>query len=172
LSINTSGVGVPVAYGRQGKAWKYTVKQVGHTKRSLARGRKSKKNDGRAPDTAKDLLGKKARDRNQKTESNPDPKPPVKIDNVAMKNYGYIWHRNSCWLDSSLQVLYVTVMGDWLTFESRLSDAPTSSHVIQLFKHLDNRRRLEQASDESQPDFEDVMDTLSTYRSILRGFLF
>ncbi|PPQ88302.1 hypothetical protein CVT25_012365 [Psilocybe cyanescens] len=88
--------GILIRYGAP-EPWKGTAGKIGHTKPSRAidpQEVKRKKNDGRPPDTIKELT---------KTVKN------QKIPVIWAPNLGppsYKWNNNSCWLDSSLELLY------------------------------------------------------------------
>ncbi|PPQ89858.1 hypothetical protein CVT25_004737 [Psilocybe cyanescens] len=93
---NAAQNGILIRYGAP-EPWKGTAGKIGHTKPSHAidpQEVKRKKNDGRPPDTLKELT---------KTVKN------QKIPVIWAPNLGppsYKWNNNSCWLDSSLELLY------------------------------------------------------------------
>jgi hypothetical protein len=68
--------------------------------------KRRKKNDGRPPDTVKELLGL-PNSRKVNTSNNLNLGPPA-----------YPWSSNSCWLDASLQVLYMAVTRDFDEFKT------------------------------------------------------
>jgi len=131
--------GAKVRYG-QSEPWKKTAIKIGRTKPSRASRPEKKKNDGRPPDTSKELLGKKKKKKPLKTSPSPETDfgPP-----------SYPWVDNSCWLDSSLELLFVTVMRDFDDFSSLFASVPTKSLLYQFYKVMDSRKCLpEDASNE------------------------
>ena len=89
---------------------------LGRTKPSRApkpEERRRKKNDGRPPDTVKELLG---RPRSRKVvEVN---SAPITSNKPNLGPPAYPWSGNSCWLDVSLQVLYMAVTRDFNEFRT------------------------------------------------------
>ena len=108
--------GVPIRYGAP-EYWKAKAAILGHTKPSRAprpEGKRRKKNDGRPPDTVKDLLlhpKKKA-----VAKGKPPKKPPKKRANLGPP--AYRWSDNSCWLDAPLQILYMAITRDFDKFKT------------------------------------------------------
>jgi len=116
---------------------------------------KRKKNDGRPPDTVKELLmpkvkkkqltieeslPKKTAARKPKTTNKKEDSllPPAYL---ALEHPSYPWNQNSCWLDTSLQLLYVAVHSSVPEFR-RIYDALPEDSTIQvvltgLFKRYD-----------------------------------
>lgn len=76
--------GTLVYYGDRERAWKKNAEEYGRTKLTQNR-KKTIPNDGRPPDTAKVLMN-------------------GKITTSFLP--GYPWRDNSCWLDTSLELLY------------------------------------------------------------------
>jgi hypothetical protein len=76
--------------------------------------KRRKKNDGRPPpDTVKELLGHKNSKEVEKVKN-----PPKAIKKLDFGLPSYPWSDNSCWLDASLQVLYMAVTRDFNDFET------------------------------------------------------
>jgi hypothetical protein len=55
---------------------------------------------------------------------------------------GPTWNQNSCWIDSSLQLLYMAIVRDFHTFESRFSGLKEDSIMHQLYQQINTRRLL------------------------------
>ena len=61
---------------------------------------------------------------------------------------GYKWKNNSCWLDSSLQLLFVVIMRDFATFSQRVSQSvPEKSAIDAFITHINSRRLLNEEFD-------------------------
>lgn len=109
--------GIPTRYG-QAERWKLTAERIGCTKPSRApeaAAKRRQKNDGRPPDTSKELLkSPRASPMKSKTVKPKSIKPktvkfatPVIDKPIGMPSYK--WKASSCWLDTSLEILYITV---------------------------------------------------------------
>ncbi|KAJ7658759.1 hypothetical protein DFH06DRAFT_442939 [Mycena polygramma] len=112
--------GVKIFYGRDRQPWKRAAQAFGYTKpsRHLAAKRISRqsKSDGRPPDTGKALMGRKA----------------VQVP-VTEYEKGYKWRNNSCWLDSSLTVLFAAASRDYSeSMEPMFSDLPPNHPLRDL----------------------------------------
>jgi hypothetical protein len=106
---------VPIRYGAP-EYWKTKAATLGRTKPSRAPNpeeKRRKKNDGRPPDTVKELLGHPNSKKVAKV--NPAPKASKKFE---LGLPAYPWSGNSCWLDASLQVLYMAVTRDFNEFKT------------------------------------------------------
>jgi hypothetical protein len=69
-------------------------------------------NDGRAPDTRSQLLGKKTKEEHEKAAAT-----------SATKQFGFVlfpWDKNSCWVDVGLTLLDVALSRNWDDFQSIL----------------------------------------------------
>ena len=106
---------MPIRYGAP-EYWKVKAATLGRTKPSRAPNpeeKRRKKNDGRPPDTVKELLGQT---------NSKDIERPKKTSKQSKKlDFGlpaYPWSDNSCWLDASLQVLYMAVTSNFNDFET------------------------------------------------------
>lgn len=111
--------GVPIRYGAP-EYWKVKAATIGRTKPSRAPQpdeKRRKKNDGRPPDTVKELFGHPNMKKNtvKKVKPAPGPEVPNKPDFGVP---AYPWSGNSCWLDASLQVLYMAVTRDFYDFQT------------------------------------------------------
>ncbi|KAJ7017996.1 hypothetical protein C8F04DRAFT_978179 [Mycena alexandri] len=110
-------VGVPIRHG-QAEPWKVIAQHIGRTKPgrapNAANSRRKLKNDGRPPDTSAELLGKLK---------------SGKGASKAAPHSSYPWSRNSCWLDSSLELIFNPVMRDFLGFSSRHTLPGSASDV-------------------------------------------
>ncbi|KAF9547111.1 hypothetical protein CPC08DRAFT_648853 [Agrocybe pediades] len=91
--------GTPIRYG-ESEPWKKTAAKIGRTKPSrapdIAETKRKSKSDGRPPDTVKELVITPAK----KKKKNTDP---------LFDNPSYPWNLNSCWLDTSLQILFIAL---------------------------------------------------------------
>ncbi|KIM36003.1 hypothetical protein M413DRAFT_32045 [Hebeloma cylindrosporum] len=137
--LNAVSKGTPIRYGAP-EPWKVKAAAIGRTKPSRAprpEEKKRKKNDGHPPDSVKELL---LAPTTKLTVPKP-PKPMIKELLTAPKlqvtapklltapikpapappgfQFGpasYPWKDNSCWLDASLEVLYVAIERDFPEF--------------------------------------------------------
>ncbi len=80
----------------------------------------------------------------------------------------YPWASNSCWLDSALEAIFQVIMRDFSSFETRFAEVPTNSVLYQLYRILDQRRRVYQdrTSENNKPAY------LSIQRDALREVLY
>ena len=88
-----------MSYGKA-EHWKAVAAEIGRTKPSrapAAQARRRKKNDGRPPDTSAELLKSKRPKRGPAGAPKTIP---------AQRITSYRWKDNSCWLDTSLELLY------------------------------------------------------------------
>jgi len=151
--------GIPIRYGAP-EPWKAKAVAIGRTKPSRAPkldDKKRKKNDGRPPDTIKDLLlntaTKKATKSTQKITKAPKLGPAA-----------YQWSTNSCWLDASLQVLYIIVTKHYNEFNGIFQHLKEDCGLRALYEAVNARVDLDL-------DDENVYDTLMSQRDQLRIFL-
>jgi len=137
--------------------------KIGRTKPTRApgaSGRKRTKNDGRPPDTIKELLlGKPTK--KQKKEVSKLLKDVLQVKKLE-GNPSYPWHNNSCWLDTSLELLYATVSHDFEEFTYACKPLPPGSLLRFLHDVLQKRQDL----DRSMPN---ISDTLADQRNELRS---
>ncbi|KAJ6623168.1 hypothetical protein B0H10DRAFT_825258 [Mycena sp. CBHHK59/15] len=119
LLANGEKHGVLTRYGKQ-EPWKETAHAFGRTKlnRPATQSGFNGKTDSRPPDTSKSLLGSKRKR---------TPEKPLKF--MA----GCPWVDMSCWLDTSLQLFWMTAERDYSSCFKRLfSDLPTTSFLSKL----------------------------------------
>ncbi|KAF4618104.1 hypothetical protein D9613_012649 [Agrocybe pediades] len=122
---------MPGAKIRYGKAepWKDNVATLGRTKRSrdpATSKKRQTKSDGRPPDTINELLLKAPKKK--------------KAESLSKLSPSYPWSNNSCWLDTSLQVLFMAVNrlpGDYASLNTLWT---TDSPFQSLFNGLLQRR--------------------------------
>jgi hypothetical protein len=83
-----------------------------------------------------------------------------------MKRASYKWSNNSCWLDTSLELLFIAISRDFETsFSPRLSEL-TDADSLSLLSHAFEARTVIQGSDPSAP--EDIVNVLFAQRESLR----
>ncbi|KAJ6461966.1 hypothetical protein DFH09DRAFT_1114122 [Mycena vulgaris] len=160
--------GVAIRYG-MAEAWKYTKARDGLSKRSRAM-RRSSRRDGRPPDTSKELVGRghKGRISASKGQTSTPAKRPSTA--VAPLRPGYPWHKNSCYLDTSLELIFQTVSRDFHRhFGARASDLHEAESLSQLYEHMALRRAVE--DDPSGGTSPVVLQTLATQRESFRTFI-
>ena len=108
---------------------------IGQTKpghASCPEDKNRKKNDGCPPDTKDELLY------------------PSKNTNTVSK-FGppsYPWDANSCWLDTSLELLFVPVMRNFNDFSSLFNSVPKNSGLYALYTTLNSRRLINHDEDD------------------------
>lgn len=180
-----------IRYG-QAEPWKVVQQKIGRTKKSRAKDlaeKKQKKNDGRPPDTSKELLGTKPKPKKaaQSKKVGPPPSslpettnaPPTKTSHQNLKSSksktpntslilsspSYPWDRNSCWLDTSLQLLYVAVLHSTFDFMSIEAALPKNSSLRQVVSALLGRYYREQGG------IPAVADDLAKERDDIRTML-
>ncbi|KAF9030656.1 hypothetical protein BJ165DRAFT_1358700 [Panaeolus papilionaceus] len=140
--------GTPIRYG-DAEPWKVIASHLGRTKKTRgepADSKKRKRNDGRPPDTAKELLpkrprndGTKRRDASKSKEAKPTKHPvPILLSHPLL----YPWNQNSCWLDSSLQLLYVCLSKDWGVVDIIIDGLSKDSAIKLVLEHFKYRQRL------------------------------
>lgn len=129
--------GIKTRYG-DGEPWKKLVLTHGRTKKSRAPEQytmravhQRSRNDGRPPDTIKDL----APSLKTKSLSHRLPAP-------TLLHPGYIWDSNLCWLDAALEAIFNVIMRDYSSFASRFDRVPQDSLLYSLFHVIDERRSL------------------------------
>jgi len=146
--------------------------QIGRTKPTRApdaADRRRKKNDGRPPDTAKELLDPKKTEKQDKQVqqvvnvlNKQTKKAPAKSDiNIASAIPSYPWQNNSCWLDTSLELLYTTVCYDFNEFSQACQQLRSDSPLHSLHHIFHIRQNLAQST-------PNISTTLSKQRNYLR----
>jgi hypothetical protein len=152
---------VPIRYG-EAERWKKVKEKIGRTKPTRAPGASEKKrvkNDGRPPDTTNELLisgpskmqRKEAKDLQKKLNK---PIPPKQIPS-------YQWEKNSCWLDTSLELLHATVSFGFEEFTQVCRDLPSESILRTIFDMLEVRQYVPH-------DTPDLMQSMALQRTQLR----
>ncbi|KAJ7440431.1 hypothetical protein FB451DRAFT_1191601 [Mycena latifolia] len=128
--------GVPIRYG-QAEPWKVISQVIGRTKPGRAPEASSSKrgtNDGRPPDTSAELLGKSKGSKGT-SKAGSKPKPPARL-------VGYPWSKNSCWLDSGLELLFSAITRDFPDFSFVFEDIDPACGIAPLFKVMNLRKTL------------------------------
>lgn len=151
-----------IRYGAP-EPWKAKAAAIGRTKPTRApkpADKKHKKNDGRPPDTIKDLMPMG----NQKRPKNLAPKarPP---EEIKFGPASYQWHANSCWLDASLQVLYTGITPNFEEFTKVFRSLKPGSALNTLYRTINDRFELD-------PEEDNITVILGFQRDQLRIFLY
>jgi hypothetical protein len=156
--------GKPIRYG-EAEPWKRIKELIGttHPARLPGHHRQRTKNDGRAFDTNEELLGI-GKEKHQNPERGEENgvysqafvqaglvlhKKSNKSSTQALKAtsiQGYIWHRNSCWLDSSLTVLFYAISCDKPSFLSHFSSVEPETSFGRLFRVMHARQLADESS--------------------------
>jgi len=116
---------------------------IGHTKpghTSHPQDKKRKGNDGCPPDMKEELLKpkkKKAVNHSKGTEKVIEFGPP-----------SYPWDANSCWLDTSLELLFVSVMRNFDEFSSIFKSVPKNLGLYALYTALNSWRLISDDEDD------------------------
>jgi len=115
-------------------------KRIGQTKPSRApdtAATKRKKNDGRPPDTIKDLLLRKpTKKKTKEAETVQD------MLGAPPGNQSYPWKNNSCWLDTVLELLHTMVSYNFNVFTKACELLPQDSPFRVLYDILHARQTL------------------------------
>jgi len=134
---------------------------IGRTKpgrTSRPEDKNKKKNDGRPPDTKEELLqAKKSKAVH-----------PVKNTKNVIE-FGppsYPWDANSCWLDTSLELLFVSVMQNFEELSSLFNSVPKNSGLYSLYTTLNSRKLINYDEDDHI-----VSQALKKHRDTLRVIL-
>ncbi|KAJ7078145.1 hypothetical protein B0H15DRAFT_789120, partial [Mycena belliarum] len=153
------GYGIP-------EDWKYSTGKDGLTRRSRRRNRK----DGRPPDTSEELVGSSKRGNTSsrtKARASRDTQGHI---SVAQKLPSYRWHRNSCYSDTSLELIFQTVSQAFdREFGARSASLHPDELLKKLFDHMSLRRTVE--SDNAGGASPTVLRTLALQRDGLRKSL-
>ena len=193
--------GIPIRY-RRPEAWKVTAAEIGRTKPTHAGKpgeKKRKKNDGRPPDTIKELFKlekgtKKKRAKNivfdvseesveavTKEPANGLKKkltgeidlgtkkqaPTTSTKNLTFGPPSYRWKHNSCWLDTTLELLYVALMRNFEEFSAILDALDDDSPLRVILELMESRHHLS-----TNPDDVKISVELSKQRDKIRQHLF
>jgi hypothetical protein len=127
--------GIPTNYG-QPERWKKIFQEIGRTKRSRSGTKKPTKNDGRPPDTTKELL------LDEKVKLG-RPKGSTNINRGTLSTYpSYTHQNNSCYLTSLLECVYQSIQyaGMHVLGDNSLGG------FTEILRHF-NRRSLLNATD-------------------------
>ena len=147
--------GVLIRYGAA-EPWKATAAAIGRTKPTQApkpADKQRQKNDGRPPDTIKDLIMKSAKKGASKVSKE-----------LKFGPASYSWNANSCWLDASLQVLYIAITKQFDEFSEIFKPLKPGSALNVFYQVVNERFEL----DPEEPTFT---TTLGLQRDRLRIFL-
>jgi hypothetical protein len=117
--------------------------------------KKRKKNDGRPPDTKNELLGQ---GKSKKKQAPPSP--------IQFGPPSYPWKANSCWLDTSLELLFLCAMRNFDDFTTAFDSGPQSSAVSAFYSTLNLRRLIADDVDDRI-----VSRTLGEHRDRFRALL-
>ena len=133
--------------------------RIGRTKPTRApeaAAKRRKKNDGRPPDTIKDLLL-----RNHTKKEVKEAKETRDVLNIPSGHPSYSWKQNSCWLDTALELLHATVSHNFEEFSKACESLPDESTLQYLYNMLHARQTLD-------PTAKDISSQLSKQRDSLR----
>ncbi|KAF8160154.1 hypothetical protein BJ912DRAFT_936174 [Pholiota molesta] len=137
--------GIPIWYGAA-ETWKATAANIGRTKKSCSshlEDKKRSKNDGRPPDTKDELLPpEKSKKRRHRA-------PKVTNSLITFGPPSYPWDANSCWLDTSLELLFFATMRNFDEFTSLFDSVPKTTGLYAFFTTLNSRRLLENNDDDT-----------------------
>lgn len=85
--------------------------------------------------------------------------PILSLEHPLYKHPGYPWEANSCWLDSALQIIYMTVKPDWNAFAT-CATTERNVGLHQLYEILARRR--------AQEDIDSLRLQRNEFRTYLR----
>ena len=209
--------GTLIRYG-EAEPWKVVAAKIGRTKPTRAvkrgEGKRQKKNDGRPPDTIKELLKAAPKERikkappskplkpslpskksqpskstsselkpsspkksqtahpsqtslvsplSQSQPTSPSQKAPLASKEPSNIFPAYPWDRNSCWLDTSLQLLYVALTKYPDDFSRIIEGLPKTSGVKEVLNSLQVRHGMDPQAITSK--------TLGDQRDAIRNLL-
>lgn len=124
----------------QPEPWKVVTKRIGWSKPSRAQklaDKNYKKNDGCPPDTTVELLKPPPSLKNKRHDSEPkDKSPPIYPS--------FPWKANSCWLDSSLHLLYIALLDNFEEFSMLCEHLPIDSgirYIHDFFQRLEDIKK-------------------------------
>jgi hypothetical protein len=176
--------GALVRYG-EAERWKRIKKEIGRTKPSRApaaiekKRREAFKNDGRPPDTAAQLIrNAKVNKQSRKGFTEPNLMDLFKTSPTKRRApaivVGYPWEDNSCWLDTSLDLISHALNTDPTTatqFYMMCVPSPEDSALSGLAKVLGIRRSL-MATPAMSPDvIRNMSASLKNSRNEFRQLL-
>lgn len=149
--------------------------RIGRTKPSRAPSvtmKKSRRNDGRPPDTVKELLQKSPskKKQNQLAKLNERLAIPASVKGAppvpqSDRLICYPWENNSCWLDVSLQLLFVALSRNFPEFSSLVQTTLDPGYPLRTLHDMFAQRLT--LGQENHPDSA-VSQLLKTQRNELR----
>ncbi|KAJ7504614.1 hypothetical protein B0H11DRAFT_1709555 [Mycena galericulata] len=158
--------GVKIRYGIP-EPWKHAKTKDGLSKRARAANSSHSRKDGRPPDTSKELVPGARKGKGPKSSKKPPGDPRSQ---VVARRPSYAWRKNSCWLDTSLELVFQTVSRDFeRQFGSRATYLHAAEAISKLFELMTLRRTIE--DDPSSGVGPVVLQTLATQREGFRKFL-
>ncbi|KAG2140158.1 hypothetical protein DEU56DRAFT_735326 [Suillus clintonianus] len=168
LQLAGNSSGIPLFYGNMRQFWQKWKAELGTTHPSRApdkiAAKKRTRNDGRPPDTARQLLGNHSTNGETLHDTSLSPTKRPRLNDI--KRASYKWSNNSCWLDTSLELLFAAASQDFETsFSPRMSEL-TDEDSLSLLSHALNARTVVQGPDPSAPD--DIVGMLIVQRDSLR----
>ncbi|KAJ6457808.1 hypothetical protein C8R47DRAFT_1203316 [Mycena vitilis] len=164
LLANAVSSGIPIRYGHA-EPWKHGA---GRASRQKGKGRSSRK-DGRPPDTAKELAGDDC-SRRRSSSAHKDSVEPPSIVVIPAQRPSYSWNRNSCYLDTSLELIFQTVLPRFEhEFGSRSGTLHNKESIKKLFELMSLRWQVERNLAGSSTS--DVIGELVRQRDKFRKFL-
>ncbi|KAF8069336.1 hypothetical protein FPV67DRAFT_1415419, partial [Lyophyllum atratum] len=155
--------GALIRYG-QTEPWKVVANNIGRTKPTRAvkpDEKKRKANDGRPPDTAKELVHTKDKKRKANHHSPDTAKEPSA---PLLGPASYPWSSNSCWLDTALQLLFAATSRSFDEFSQLFKLLPKGSGLRALYETLETQRAVD-------PKDASASQTLLKRREALRKIL-
>jgi len=161
--------GVPIRYG-QPEPWKVVAAQIGRTKPTRAtqsQEKRRKKNDGRPPDTIKDLVKPQTETKKKKIQQQLKFEaiaPKTKTISLTLGLPSYPWRNNSCWLDTSLELTFITMIRHFSAFSACCEGLPTESGLRTIYESFEKRRLI-------KSDDEKCSATLGNQRDEIRTML-
>ncbi|KIJ90223.1 hypothetical protein K443DRAFT_126556, partial [Laccaria amethystina LaAM-08-1] len=157
--------GALIRYGAA-EPWKAKAAAIGRTKPTRApnpEAKKRKKNDGRPPDTIKELLLKPQKNAPSTVTTTKKAASKVTME-LKFGPPSYRWKPNSCWLDASLQVLYIAITKKFDEFGKVFNSLETGSPLNGLYLAFNKRFELD-------PEESNATTALGLQRDRLRMFL-
>lgn len=160
--------GLKTHYGQR-EPWKQVKDKIGRTKPSRAPEKRSgshSKSDGRPPDTSRQLLSNsntamnKSKDKSNSVTSNPS----------KTRLPSYPWSKNSCWLDTSLELIFYVTMRDFsASFAPRSASLNPSESAWALYQAMELRQVVRE--DPSMMKSNQTAKLLSAQCDDLRKYL-
>ena len=110
------------------------------TRGSQPKEKHCKKNDGRPPDTTKELISAISSKKKGPTQQLLDFRPIPK--SIMLGRPSYPWKENSWWLDISLELIFMTVMRDFADFSTHCEMLPKVLALGKCMRDLMNGDRI------------------------------